>query len=101
VRVVRVGALEAVVPLTCGKVEAERAEATEARGRLREKGKHGRVVYHETAAAGSECEVVWLLMKLSLVVHAQLVEVLAVAVSSSSVLRWLQNHSPGRHGQNS
>lgn len=94
------GVLEAVGPLTCAKAEAERAEATEARVRLRENGKHAGV-YHGTAATDVECEVAWLLMKLSPVVHAQLVEVLAAAASSSLVLRWLQHRSPERHGQNS
>jgi hypothetical protein len=84
VKVVQVVVLEAVGPLTCGKAEVEHAKATEARACLRKKAEHAGMVYYGTAAADVGREVAWLLTKLSPVV---LVEVLAVAVSSSLDLR--------------
>lgn len=54
---------------------------------MREKEEHAGEVYHEAGAEVVEWEAAWSLMKLSPAVHAQVVYVLAAAVSSSLVLR--------------
>jgi hypothetical protein len=57
VKVVQVVRLEAVGPLTCGKVDVEHAEATEARACLRKKAEHAGMVYYGMAATDAGREV--------------------------------------------